>query len=208
MGADKDVSPPTLYTHHTNATKALTQLKAGVGHTRLSPNLTFDNSPARDAKMYEISDLSNLNQRKEIRKFNNIDAFLELENILPHQNTLARGFQKGSHYDYIVAGQFDRLKGSNFHMSKLSDNKVAKMLGTTMSRLENDEYIGSGPTQFDSLKKRSQSIFNQDAKKQLLLVNSPSGANNYESGAQISPLYSSLADGVQNPDYMSAQHSN
>ena len=38
-------------------------------------------------------------------------------------------------------------------------------------------------------------------------MNSPSGANNYESGAQISPAYSSLASNAANPDYMSAQHS-
>jgi hypothetical protein len=41
--------------------------------------------------MYEISDLSNLNVSK-VEKTNNLDRFLELENILPHQNTLARGF--------------------------------------------------------------------------------------------------------------------
>ena len=83
---------PDIYTHHDNATTAVTNLKAAVGGTRLSPNLRFDNSPARDTKMYELSDLSNLNHASDARKYNNLDAYLDIENILPHQNTLARGY--------------------------------------------------------------------------------------------------------------------
>ena len=131
---DKDVSSPDIYTHHDNATHAVTDLKAAVGGTRLSPNLRFENSPARDNSMYELSDLSNLNQIKDARRHNNLDKYLDIENILPHQNTLARGFLKGSHYDYIVTGQMgqgqdaasEKAKnslagGSNFHMRRLSE---------------------------------------------------------------------------------------
>ena len=63
-----------------------------VGKTRLQPNLRFDNSPSRDTKMYELSDLSNLNQKRDSKKTNELDEYLEIENILPHQNTIARGF--------------------------------------------------------------------------------------------------------------------
>ena len=54
--------------------------------------MTFDNAYARDNKMYQISDLSNLNATKVKRRENHFNKFLELENILPHQNTLARGY--------------------------------------------------------------------------------------------------------------------
>ena len=54
--------------------------------------MTFDNAYSRDNKMYQISDLSNLNVNKVKRADNHLDRFLELENILPHQNTLARGY--------------------------------------------------------------------------------------------------------------------
>ena len=86
------MASPDIYTHHDNATRALTHLKATLGGTRLSPNLRFGNSPARDNNMYELSDLSNLNQMKDARRYNNLDAYLDIENILPHQNTLARGY--------------------------------------------------------------------------------------------------------------------
>lgn len=109
---------------------AMKTLKMVAGGTRLSPNLRFDNSPARDNKMYELSDISNLNSFKKFPD-NNLDRYLELENILPHQNTLARGYQKGSHYDYIAGGTLANASNSNFHSRRLSDNKVAKIMGDT-----------------------------------------------------------------------------
>ena len=54
--------------------------------------MTFANAYARDRKMYHLSDLSNLDVSKVKPRDNHLDKFLELENILPHQNTLARGF--------------------------------------------------------------------------------------------------------------------
>jgi len=131
---DKDVRSPDIYTHHDNATKALTDLKAMVGKTKLAPNLRFDNSPARDNQMYNLSDLSNLNQARDRRRTNELDEYLDIENILPHQNTLARGFQRGSHYDYIQDGQIgsglgsERMAASNFHSRRLSENKVALVM--------------------------------------------------------------------------------
>jgi hypothetical protein len=127
---DKDVKSPNIYTHHDNAMSAMKNLKMATYGTRLSPNLRFDNSPARDNKMYELSDISNLNSFKKFPD-NNLDRYLELENILPHQNTLARGFQKGSHYDYIASGMLANSSTSNFHSRRLSDNKVAKIMGDT-----------------------------------------------------------------------------
>jgi hypothetical protein len=55
-----------------------------VGKTRLKPNLRFDNSPPRDTKMYELSDLSNLNQERDGKKTNELDEYLDIECILPH----------------------------------------------------------------------------------------------------------------------------
>jgi hypothetical protein len=80
---DKDVRSPNIYTHHDNAMSMMKNLKMATGGTRLSPNIRFDNSPGRDNKMYEISDISNLNTFKRFPD-NNLDRYLELENILPH----------------------------------------------------------------------------------------------------------------------------
>ena len=160
---DKDVASPNIYTHHDNAIKAMKTLKMVAGGTRLSPNLRFDNSPGRDNKMYELSDLSNLNSAQKF-PVNNLDRFLEMENILPHQNTLARGFQKGSHYDYIASGNLANSSTSNFHSRRLSDNKVAKIMGDTFSRMNKGEYISSGPTKFDAFRSRSKTIVPVEAK--------------------------------------------
>lgn len=158
---DKNVRSPNIYTHHDNAMSMMKNLKMAAGGTRLSPNLRFDNSPARDNKMYEISDLSNLNQFKKFPD-NNLDRYLELENILPHQNTLARGYQKGSHYDYIANGSIAESSKTNFHSQRLSDNKVAKIMGETFTKLNRGEYVSSGPTKFDALRSRSKTIVPTD----------------------------------------------
>jgi hypothetical protein len=39
---------------------------------------------------------------------NQIDKYLEIENILPHQKSLARGYQKGSNYDTVVLGYLSK----------------------------------------------------------------------------------------------------
>jgi hypothetical protein len=134
---DRDVRPPDLYTHHDNAIRAQTKLKAVVGGTHLKPNLRFDNSPPRDNSMYNLSDLSNLNHDKLVRRTNELDEYMDIENILPHQNTLARGYQKGSHYDYIVSGSkfggSDRYSNSNFHSKRLSESKVANVMRDTLT---------------------------------------------------------------------------
>jgi hypothetical protein len=129
---DKDVRSPNIYTHHDNAMSMMKNLKMATGGTRLSPNIRFDNTPARDNKMYELSDISNLNTYKKFPD-NNLDRYLELENILPHQNTLARGYQKGSHYDYIASGTMTNGSNSNFHSRRLSDNKVANVMRETFT---------------------------------------------------------------------------
>ena len=131
---DKSVQSPSIYTHHDNAMNALIDIKKAVGGTRLAKNLRFDNSPPRDNKMYEISDLSNLNTPRLDPSRNNLSQYLELENIRPHQNTLARGFQKGSHYDYVLSGiGSSREGGSNFHSRRLSEHKVANLMRDTFT---------------------------------------------------------------------------
>ena len=40
---DKDVEPPSIYTHHNNAIKALDKINSTFEKNRLSPNITFDN---------------------------------------------------------------------------------------------------------------------------------------------------------------------
>lgn len=65
--------------------------------------------------MYQLSDNQNLELERYYRQKNSIDVFLEINNILPHQNTLAKGFTKGSEYDKVIKGQFDQLmKEKNF----------------------------------------------------------------------------------------------
>jgi len=59
-------------------------LKAVCGGTHLKPNIRFDNTSPRDNSMYNISDLSNLNNDKKFRRYNELDEFLDIENILPH----------------------------------------------------------------------------------------------------------------------------
>jgi hypothetical protein len=154
---DKDVASPNIYTHHDNAMVMMRNLKMAAGGTRLSPNLRFDNSPARDNKMYEISDISNLNTFKKFPD-NNLDKFLELENILPHQNTLARGYQKGSHYDYIASGTLANSSNTNFHSKRLSEHKVAKIMGDTFTKLGKNEIVSSGPTKYDAFRSRSHTL--------------------------------------------------
>ena len=109
--------------------------------------------------MYNLSDLSNLNDTKRDPN-NNLDRYLALENILPHQNTLARGFQKGSHYDYIVSGTLGPAgtSNSNFHTRRLSDNKVANIMGDTFTKLNTDVIVSSGPTKYDAFKSKSKSL--------------------------------------------------
>mmetsp|Transcript_17966 Transcript_17966/g.27770 ORF Transcript_17966/g.27770 Transcript_17966/m.27770 type:complete len:108 (+) Transcript_17966:159-482(+) len=86
---DKDVKSPDIYTHHDNAIYTEIDLKAKVGKTKLFPNLRFDNSPPRDNKMYEISDISNLNLPSSSRRDDNLERFLELENVVPPQKDLS-----------------------------------------------------------------------------------------------------------------------
>ena len=115
--------------------------------------------------MYNISDLSNLNNDKKFRRYNELDEFLDIENILPHQNTLARGFQRGSHYQYVVTGAqmgsglgTEREYKSNFHSRRLSESKVANVMRDTMSQLNNDFIVHSGPTKSDAFRNKSRSI--------------------------------------------------
>lgn len=61
---DRQVARPDLYTHHANAIKAIDSMRRIFEKNRLSPNLKFDNQPARDNSMYYLSDVSNLNQKK------------------------------------------------------------------------------------------------------------------------------------------------
>lgn len=89
---DRQVEQPDIYTHHDNAIRARDKISATFERSNLSPNMTFANAYARDSKMYHLSDLSNLDVSKVKPRDNHLDKFLELENILPHQNTLARGF--------------------------------------------------------------------------------------------------------------------
>ena len=128
----------------------------------MKPNLRFDNSPPRDNSMYNLSDLSNLNQDKIVRRTNELDEYMEIENILPHQNTLARGYQKGSHYDYIVSGSkfggSDRYSNSNFHSKRLSESKVANVMRDTLTQLNSDMIVHSGPTKNDAFRHKSKSI--------------------------------------------------
>ena len=77
-------------------------LKAAHKQVRLSPNLTMKNSPGRDTKMYQLSDLSNLEHKKYLKGKNALDKFLEIESVLPHKNSLALGFRKGSNYDNVI----------------------------------------------------------------------------------------------------------
>lgn len=148
----------------------MTDIKATIGGTSLKPRIRFDNSPGRDNSMYNLSDVSNLDQDKYARKYNELDRYLDIENILPHQNTLARGYQKGSHYDYIASGQMihqtemsSKRSGSNFHTRRLSVNKIAKMMGDTFSKLNTNKYITSGPTKSDTFRSRSKTIINSAA---------------------------------------------
>ena len=164
MVLDKEVRSPDIYTHHDNATRAITDLKSMVGGTKLSPNLRFDNSPARDHGMYNLSDLTNLNQVRDQRRTNELDEYLDIENILPHQNTLARGFQRGSHYDYIVDGQIgsglgsEKASNANFHSRRLSELKVANVMRDTLTQLNADVIVHSGPTKSDAFRSRSKTI--------------------------------------------------
>lgn len=59
--------------------------------------------------MYQLSDLQNLDHDKYMSRKNAIDVYLEINNILPHQNTLAKGYTKGSEYDKVVKGQFEQI---------------------------------------------------------------------------------------------------
>lgn len=111
--------------------------------------------------MYEISDLSNLNKSKVQNKYNNLDKFLELENILPHQNTLARGYQKNGNFDYIntssIKSPDSKLK-SNFHTRRLSTQKIANMMEDTYRKVQKDQLIDSGPTKYDHFRSKAKSI--------------------------------------------------
>jgi hypothetical protein len=107
--------------------------------------------------MYYISELSNIDPP---RKTNEYDRYLAIENILPHQNTLARGYQSG-HYEYLSTSQMGIDKDSsatNFHTRRLSESKVANIMQDTFQRLNMDQYISGGPTKFESMKNRSSSL--------------------------------------------------
>ena len=96
---DLNVPAPSMHTHHDKAMRARDFNLSTFEKSPLAPNCNFENSLGRDNKMYHLSDLSNLEAKKVIREVNQLDRYLTLENILPHQNTLARGYQNG-HYDY------------------------------------------------------------------------------------------------------------
>ena len=81
-----------MYTHHDNAIQKIVDINSTINHVRLSPNRRFDNIQGRDEAMYNLSDLSNLNHSNYIKKKNSIDKYLEIENIFPHQKTLAHGY--------------------------------------------------------------------------------------------------------------------
>jgi len=101
--ADKDVASPDFYTHHDNAIERMIDLKACAAGNKLS-NYGFSTSPRRDNSMYNLSDLSNIDHQKYINRKNSIDKYLELNNIMPHAETLALGYKKASMYDKIVTG--------------------------------------------------------------------------------------------------------
>lgn len=90
---------PDIYTFHDNAVSKAIDLKATLASSRKSPNIRMDNSPPRDTSMYKISDLSNLDHGKYFRIKNSLDHLLEINNILPHSNTLASKFTKPKNYD-------------------------------------------------------------------------------------------------------------
>ena len=52
--------------------------------------------------MYQLSDLSHLDHGKYLKRKNALDKYLELENLLPHSNTLSIGYRKGSHFDNVI----------------------------------------------------------------------------------------------------------
>lgn len=81
----------------------MVDLKACAAGNKLS-NYGFSTSPRRDNSMYNISDLSNIDHQKYVNRKNSIDKYLELNNILPHANTLALGYKQSSMYDKIVTG--------------------------------------------------------------------------------------------------------
>lgn len=123
---DKSVLSPDFYTHHDNAVRAKMAINRAARGATL-PTHRFENSPPRDQKMYRISDTQNLDIERYMRSKNSIDIFLEINNILPHQNTLAKGFTKGSHYDKVVRGQFDQLvEAKNFGRRRQSDSVALK----------------------------------------------------------------------------------
>ena len=133
---DKDVNPPTIYTHHDNAIKALDGIKMMLAKARMSPNLRFDNSPARDNKMYEISDLTNL--RNEPSK-NDLDKYLELENIVPK----ARFRAVNSNSNFASGSTLQQKK----HSLLSSNRDLAHMptqLGTFKTRSNTIVYDNSG----------------------------------------------------------------
>lgn len=105
---DKNVLSPDFYTHHDNAVRAKIAINSAVQGTTL-PTHRFENSPPRGQDMYRISDTQNLDIERYMKTKNSLDIFLEINNILPHQNTLAKGFTLGSHYDRVVKGQYDQL---------------------------------------------------------------------------------------------------
>ena len=107
-GRDRGVLSPDIYTHHDNAIRAQLDINSSAKGCTLS-NSRFENSSPRDQKMYQISDLQNLDHEKYLKSKNAIDKYLELNNILPHQQTLAHGYTKGSQYDKVLKGHFKEV---------------------------------------------------------------------------------------------------
>lgn len=121
---DKDAASPDLYTHHDNAVSKMHEIKQTHNHVRLSPNLRFDNSTGRDGKMYHLSDLSNLEHGKYLKTKNAIDRFMEIENLLPHQSTLANGFKKGKDYDKALDISSITLSKQNSRKQLLANSGI------------------------------------------------------------------------------------
>lgn len=107
------VAKPDLLLHHDKAYQAKDYIRRTFERNNLSPNLRFDNIKPRDNKMYHLSDLSNLEEPKTDRSgdVNQIERYLALENVLPHQNTLARGHER--QYYNVLQSRFNRNSESN-----------------------------------------------------------------------------------------------
>jgi hypothetical protein len=78
---DQGATRPDILQYHDKAIMTMIELKKRVGKTRLNPNMNFDNSPSRDLKMYQISDLTNLDSQKYFQD-HSLDRLLEIQGVI------------------------------------------------------------------------------------------------------------------------------